>query len=423
MLYEMFFYPAIVIGLFTTTFFLMTFFEDFGREKRRPDYQPKVTVCVPTWNDAETIANTIQSLLNLDYPKEKLEIIVVENNGSTDGTLEVARKFESQGVRVFSIKEGGKGFAMNFAIKQATGEIFGALDSDSIVAPDALKNMVPLFSEEKVAAVTPTLKVNNPKGMWHYIQSVEYIYGVFLRKVFALLDSIHVTPGPFTLYRIDFFRKHGGYDIDNITEDMEVALRIQSVKLRIENAIDANVYTTAPNDFVSLFKQRTRWYLGLLDNVPRYKHLFSPEYGILGLFILPLSFYSIFFAIAMLFYQSYIFATTGLKQLSIFNAVNFDVIGLASANPPAFYLAPNIFTAMSVIVLAMGIIAFYLALRYSKDSFKPFLSYIIYYPFYLIVFALWWLSAIYCKLFAKELRFGGVVWRNSLRNKLLHDSA
>ncbi len=421
MLYEIAFYSAVLIGLFTTVFFLMTFFEDAGREKRRNDYLPKVTIAVPTWNDADTIAETIKSLLQLDYPKDKLEIIVVENNGSTDGTLEVARQFETQGVKVFSIKEGGKGHAMNFAIKQATGEIFGGLDSDSIVAPDALKNMMPLFADEKVMAVTPTLKVNNPKGLWQRIQAVEFLYGVFLRKVFALLDSIHVTPGPFTMYRKEFFDKYGGYDTDNITEDMEVALRIQSLKFRIENAIDANVYANSPSRFRELFRQRNRWYLGFLDNVPKYKQLLSPDYGILGVFILPLSFYSIFFAIAMFVYQSQLFIKSGLLQLATISAVNFDLLGLAKTNDsPLFFMAPTVFAAASSIVLAMSILSFYIAIKYSKDDLYPFLSYVLYYPLYLSLFALWWLGAFWCKAFARELRFGGVVWRNSWINLLLH---
>ena len=417
---EIIFYPAVFIGLFTTIFFLITFFADFNRPRRDPTLRPKVTVCVPCWNDADTIGRTIQSLLELDYPKDKLEIIVIENNKSTDGTYEEAKKYEKFGVEVFSIKEGGKGRAMNFALTKATGEIFGGLDSDSYVAPDALKKMVALFADPKVMAVTPTLKVYQPKTIWQHVQAVEYLYGVFLRKAFALLDSIHVTPGPFTMYRKEFFDKYGGYDDNNITEDMEIALRIQSKHYRIENAIDANIYTSSPQKFMPLFRQRVRWYLGLVENVPRYKNLFSFEYGILGVFILPLAIYSIFFAISMFVYMIYSWLHGNIQQFATISAVNFDFINLAKTNDSyLFYIMPGVIGALSVVVLAMSLISFYIAAKYSNEDYKILFSYVLYYPLYLSLFAVWWLATIWQKLFGKELRFGGVVWRNSWRNALL----
>ena len=74
---------------------------------------------------------------------------------------------------------------------------------------------------------------------------------------------------------------------------IEVALRIQSNKMVIENSADAIVYTIGPKTFRALLKQRTRWYLGFMENVINYKHLFSYKYGNLGLFILPASFISV----------------------------------------------------------------------------------------------------------------------------------
>ncbi len=420
---ELIFYPAVFIGLFTTIFFLITFFADFNRPQRDPTLRPKVTVCVPCWNDADTIGRTIQSLLELDYPKDKLEIIVVENNKSTDGTYEEAKKYEKFGVKVFSIKEGGKGRAMNFAITKATGEIFGGLDSDSYVTPDALKKMVELFADPKVMAVTPTLKVYQPKTIWQHVQAVEYLYGIFLKKVFALLDSVYVTPGPFSMYRKEFFDKFGGYEHNNITEDIEVSLRIQSQHYRIENAMDANVYTSSPQKFFPLLRQRVRWQLGLIENLPRHKNLFSLEYGALGLFVLPLAVYSIVFVISAFSYTLYELIHSSLQQFAAAVAVNFDLLGLIKiSDSHTFYLLPNIISALNIMLILMSLVFLYIAAKYSHENTKILFSYPFYYVLYFSVYAIWWLATLWQKLFGKELRFGGVVWRNSWRNALFNKS-
>jgi poly-beta-1,6-N-acetyl-D-glucosamine synthase len=413
-------YAEIFIGLFTTIFFLMTFFDDFGRENRDPNYLPRVTVAVPTWNDADTIAGTIQSLLNLDYPKDKLEIIVVENNNSTDGTFAVAQKFEKLGVRVFSIKRGGKGHALNFALKHTTGELFGGLDSDSYVDSDALKKIVQLFADKNVMAVTPTLKVYKPKTIWQHIQAIEFLYGVFLRKVFGLLDSIHVTPGPFTIYRKEFFDRYGGYAEDNITEDIEVGLRIQKRGYRIENAVDANVYASSPEKFGPLFRQRVRWYLGFIENAfDKRNNLFGVRHGILGMFILPLAIYSIFFAISMFAYQTYLLVKSGLLQLATIEATGLNILNLIKASDsPLFYLSPGALAGLNLIILAMSLSYLYIAIKYSNGDVRAIFSYILYAPVYLALYATWWLAAFWQKLFGRELRFGGVVWKNSLLNRL-----
>ncbi len=422
MLIELAVYAGMFIGMFAAAFFVLTFLEEepASRPAKLAKF-PKVTIVVPAWSAADTIADTIKSLLNINYPKGKLEIIVVENNNSSDDTLKIAKSFEKDGVIVYSINEGGKGKAVNFALKKATGEIFGAIDSDSYATPNVLLNMLPYFSDPMVVAVTPALKVHKPKNLWEHIQSLEYIYGIFLRKVFAFLGSIHVAPGPMTIYRRDYFEKTGGFDENNITEDMEVALRIQSQHLKIENAPDGVVYTSSPQGFFQLMRQRLRWYLGFFENIIKYRRLMAPEHGLLGIFILPLALYSIGFSIAMFAYSTKRMLFSIANNILNTHLSNFDFLaGIKSSLSLLPFYSPSIVSALAICFIIFGAIMLYFGWSRSGSEEKIYLPYFFYIFFYAWLFAIWWLAAIFAKLFARELRFGGVVWKNSLLNKVLN---
>ena len=117
MLWTVFTYIAVYFGLFTGLFFIFTFFENLDSLKPKKFTRfPFVSVIVPAYNEEKTITGTVHSLLNLDYPKDKLEIIIIDD-GSTDSTLEIARKFEKNGVIVFSKKNGGKATALNLGLE------------------------------------------------------------------------------------------------------------------------------------------------------------------------------------------------------------------------------------------------------------------------------------------------------------------
>ena len=332
-------YITSYFGLFTAIFFFLTLFEN-RKKIKNPKYTrlPSVTIAVPAFNEEHTIAKTIKSLLRLDYKKKKIRIIVVDD-GSLDKTYSVAKKFECENLKVYRKKNGGKGTALNFALEKTNTELFGALDADSFVRSDALKKMIGYFENPKVMAVTPSLKVYKPKNILQKIQYIEYLMGIFLRKIFAFLGSIHVTPGPFTIYRVSFFRKYGGYDSFNPTEDIEIALRIQEKKGIIENSVDATVHTVTPASFNELLKQRVRWYSGFTQNVMDYKHLFSYDYGNLGMFILPASFASVLLVVVSLFYTIYkIITRTIIQNLLNWNYIDFDFWRLFDPNFDFFFL-------------------------------------------------------------------------------------
>ncbi len=403
-------YIVAYFGLFTSIFFILTLFENRKNiSNPLPKRLPSTTITVPAYNEEKTIAKTIKSLLKLDYPKEKLKIIVVDD-GSTDKTYKAAKRLEknNSNLRVFTKKNQGKAAALNFALKKSNTELFGALDADSFVKKDALKKIVGYFEDKKITAVTPSLKVYKPKTILQKIQYIEYLMGIFLRKVFAFLGSIHVTPGPFTIYRKSFFNRYGGYDQCNLTEDIEIALRMQSKGYEIENSVDASVYTVSPAKFKPLLNQRLRWYIGFIENVIKYKQLFNPKkFGNLGLFILPGSFISVLLVIITLFYASYKFIFRTLIQNFLnLKSVGFDLTHLLNFEIDIFYISLSSKIFISVILLLFGVSTIYIAKILSKEKIKIKFLYVPYLIFYWILFGFWWIAAGIYTALGKRVEWG-----------------
>src|SRR3989338_6054077 len=107
---------------------------------------PKVTVVIPTWNEEKAIVSTIKCILGLDYPRDKIEIIIVDDK-SKDNTVEVVNEFifktRVKNVRLIEHeKNKGKAGAVNTALKEARGEFFWVYDADSYASKELLKNLV-----------------------------------------------------------------------------------------------------------------------------------------------------------------------------------------------------------------------------------------------------------------------------------------
>ncbi|HHE36399.1 MAG TPA: glycosyltransferase family 2 protein [Candidatus Woesearchaeota archaeon] len=391
------------VSLYTAIFFIITLLEHRNNlvKKARLRKYPSVCIIVPCYNEEKTLAKTLDSLLALDYPKKKLDIIVVDD-GSTDNTYAVARKYVPKGVRVFKKKNGGKYTALNLGLSKTKAEFVGALDADSFVHPQALKRMLPYFDNPRVMAVTPSLKVYKPKSLLQRIQMVEYAVGIFFRKMFALVGSIHVTPGPFSIYRKAFFDKHGPYRKAYMTEDIEIALRMQHHNYIIENAVDAYVYTISPKSFKSLYYQRRRWYNGFLRNILDYKKLFSKKHGNLGVYVLPLAFISIGLVIISFSYTIYK-TIDGLWNNYLYaKAINFDIFRF-DFSPDLFMININTAFILGVITIITGIVMIVIAMKLAKEKQKILLSYILYVVSYWVLFSFWWLVVFFYKVTGKKV--------------------
>ncbi|MDO8554599.1 MAG: glycosyltransferase family 2 protein [Candidatus Micrarchaeota archaeon] len=253
----------------------------------KSDWQPKVSVVIPAYNEGILVEKCIRTVLASEYPKNKFEVILVDD-GSTDDTYKIAKSINDSRLKVFTKTNSGKAASINFGIKHATGEVIATMDADSFIEKDTVVNMLPFFDSEDVAAVTAAVRVK-PSNKWlQEVQRIEYLSIIFSRRLLSFLDAVPVTPGPFSMFRAWVFQRLGGFDETNIVEDHEMALRIQSNNYKIRCSIGAEVYTETPGNMSDLLKQRVRWYRGGIHNTINYRHLMSPKYGDYGVFVVPI---------------------------------------------------------------------------------------------------------------------------------------
>jgi len=382
-------YPFLFIAIFFESFILVTFLSKPARAARARSsglITPLIAIIVPCYNEASTVARTCESLLALDYPKDKLEIILVDD-GSTDATPEAMSHFASHPqVRIISKENGGKHTALNVGIAATHAEIIGCLDADSFVESDALREIIPCFTNEKIAAVTAAMSVHNPKTIIQHMQNAEYIFGITIRHTLASVNGLYVTPGPFSFYRSSIVKKLGGFRHGYQTEDMEIALRIQKAGYVIENAPYARVYTKAPGTIAGLIKQRTRWTTGFLRNViGEYRDLIgNRRHGVLGMMVLPSAIVSTVGSIILFSLMIFMLSKNILTAFEIRAGIPLSYSLLPHGSFDWFYFPVSVFLLLGVFTLAASLFMITIGKRISKTPGNITLglfSYIILYGF------------------------------------------
>lgn len=297
-------------------------------------FLPGVAVVVPAYNESAVIVESVQSLLNLNYPDTE---IVVVNDGSDDGTLEklreefalepveaavpydlpteeirgVYRSRDAPDLLVIDKENGGKSDALNAGVWMTDKSLFCAVDADSIIDRDGLLQVVRPFLEnpEETVATGGTVRVANgsvinrgeviepgiPDGTLEQLQVMEYLRAFYSGRLgLDRLNSLLLISGAFGVFRTDVVREIGGYNTDSITEDFEIVVRIhrylkdQGREYNVEFVPDPIVWTQVPTTWRDLSRQRRRWYRGLLDTLSRHRSIIGRrKYGALGLFGYP----------------------------------------------------------------------------------------------------------------------------------------
>ena len=402
-------YVFLFTALYYEVFLLITYFENRHaiKDENMPINgrilrYPSVSIIIPCWNEATTLDKTVNSLLELDYPKDKLKIIIVDD-GSTDNTLEVAHTFSFYPqVEIYTKVNGGKHTALNFALTKIHTELVGCLDADSYVDSQALKHIIFTFQENvDIVAVTPSVQVWRPKNLLQLIQRVEYGWGIFIRKMFSYLNAMYVTPGPFSIFKRDLFEKIGPYKHAHQTEDMEMALRIQSKQYKMVNAHNAKVYTVAPNTLRKLYKQRLRWTYGFIKNAVDYRHLFfKKEYGNLGMFVLPIASLSIISSVYVISMTVLSFITKLWKAYIKFRTVGFDWNILHWFTFDLFYINTEVVAITSIVAFLGTLTLVLFSRKMSEGHIRPGLDLLCFLTFYAFIAPLWLGKALFNAIFS-----------------------
>ncbi len=402
--------------LYAQVFLLITLFGMRERTRRNTagsaveirqeegDTFPSVTVIVPCFNEEETVAATLRSLLALEYPQEKLRILVVDD-GSTDKTVASVRSFLSDARISLLIKEGngGKYTALNAGLAVTDTELVACLDADSFAAPDSLRLLAAAFGNPDVMAATSTILVYRPHSIFERVQSAEYVVASLLRHILGNLNALFVTPGPLSVYRRDVFRKIGGFSEGHRTEDLEMALRMQAHHMRIVHIPASSVETVVPKTIGGLIRQRVRWHYGFLANARDYRRLFfRPSYGHIGMIALPSAVFSIGASLALATSTLIDFinrAWDKILEISVvgirFVAPTFDWFFLES-DPKRLLLLSSVALFFTVVIAAIELV------RGRRDHALNTLCFFLLYGF---IAPVWYARALGLLLFSRNARW------------------
>lgn len=294
---------------------------------------PTISLLAPAYNEAATIADSIQSLLTLDYPN--VEVVVV-SDGSKDDTIGVLRReFDLVPVHrvlragiptkplvalyrsrrhanlvVADKVNGGKADALNAGLALASGELVCAIDADTLIERGALVRLVRPFIEhddivaaggmlrpanEAEVRLGQVVRVKAPSRWLPGVQVVEYLRAFLLGRLgLNVLGGNLIVSGAFGLFRRDAMFEVGGWLEGTVGEDMELIVRLRRhgyERKRPGNVVfvpTPTAWTEVPTLPGVLGRQRDRWQRGLCDTLSRHRALlFNPRFGAMGLFVVP----------------------------------------------------------------------------------------------------------------------------------------
>ncbi len=300
-------------------------------------FEPPVSLLVPAYNEEVSIASSVRSLLQLDYPD--FEVVVI-NDGSKDGTMAALRaafdlevfpeaywqRLKAQPVRaiyqsrkhtnlrVVDKENGGKADALNAGINASRAPLFCAIDADSILQRDSLRRVVePFLDDPHTVATGGTVRIANgctvsaghmekvelPGNLLALLQIVEYLRAfLFGRLGWATLNAVLIISGAFGVFRKDAVVSVGGYRAKSLGEDMELVVRLHRVmkergeRYAIHFIPDPICWTEAPESIRILKGQRIRWQRGLVESLHLNSGLFWRSGGMAGHVAFP--FFAIF---------------------------------------------------------------------------------------------------------------------------------
>ncbi|MGB5397090.1 MAG: glycosyltransferase [Gammaproteobacteria bacterium] len=295
--------------------YLPRFLREHSTEELSPlhaDFEPPVSIIVPAYNEAATIASSVRALMQLEYPE--YEIIVV-NDGSKDNTLEVLinefslrpfpevyriqidtkpvgtiyRSTKFHNIRVIDKVNGGKADSINTGINASYFPLYCCVDADSVLERSSLKKVVrPFIEDPRTVASGGVVRILNgctvkdgfiekvglSKNIFALFQVVEYLRAfMFGRLGWTPMNALLIISGAFGVFKKEAVISAGGYRTNCIGEDMELVVRLHRMLIekqrpyRIHFVPDPVCWTEAPEKISVLRRQRIRWQIGLAESL------------------------------------------------------------------------------------------------------------------------------------------------------------
>ncbi len=354
---------------------------------------PTVSLLIPAHNEEKVIGRTIEAMTALDYPEEKLEIVVI-NDGSKDTTAEIVSRYTKQhpNVRLLTIPpgEGGKGKsrALNIGVGKTSSEIIAVYDADNTPDRSSLKYLVAqlLLHPELGAVLGKFRTVNKARNLLTRFINIETLsFQSILQAGRWKLFKVSTIPGTNFVIRRSLLTKLGGWDEEAITEDSELTVRIYMENFRVKYIPYAVTYEQEPETWKVWIRQRTRWVRGnnyvvskFVKEIPRFKNKF------LG--------FEIFYLLSL--YYIFLVAIVASDIFFILGVTNVIVI-----------LLPGPYTAVWILAVALFLLEIFLVLSYDREDtpgnfLLMILMYITYCQLWIYVVG----RALWADIIAKESR-------------------
>jgi hyaluronan synthase len=232
--------------------------------------EPHVAIVMPAFNEEAAIANSIQSLLTLNYPAGKLEVVVV-NDGSADGTLAEIERVARANPRVQVIdfpQNRGKRAAMAAGIRATKAEVIAFVDSDSVLDPDALRIIVQGFADERVGAIAGHANVLNVHESWlTKMQAVRYYVAFKVNKAAeSVFNTVTCCSGCFSVYRrtaimprLDWWEHQTFLGSESTFGDDRSLTNCVLREYKVRYEARAVSHTIVPATFRQFMVQQLRW--------------------------------------------------------------------------------------------------------------------------------------------------------------------
>ncbi len=247
-------YPALICAWLVLASLLEVIFREASCNLPVEDDElPSVAILIPAHNEEAVIESCLEALLAVDYPRLEVHLL---SDGSTDRTVEIARKFEARGVTVMEFVENrGKSEVLESALAALRTDFAMVVDADTRLAPTAVREMAIFLADERVGGVTANVRVAGKGSFLGRLQQMEYASIVGLTKrANGLLGGLFTVSGAAACFRVRAVRAVGGFRSASTTEDIELSWRLQRAGWRLAYAPRAAVEISVPHRVSVLWK-------------------------------------------------------------------------------------------------------------------------------------------------------------------------
>ncbi|RME45568.1 MAG: glycosyltransferase, partial [Chloroflexi bacterium] len=255
------------------------------------DYAPFVSIIVPVYNSAQTLEPCLRSIAAQDYPRSRMEVLLIDN-GSTDRSFDVFSRLQGElGLRMawHSIINQGKAWALNAGIHIAGGRYVFNVDSDVVLAPDAVRRIVErLEAAPELGAVTGAVEVLPPPPGASRLQRIlagceffEYLTAFHVGRQFqTVVDNLFTLAGAFSVFRREVLLRTFLYSQATVTEDTDLTFELHArfPNYQLGCVSEAVAYTHPTESLSALYAQRVRWQRGQMEVCARHMLLLKQPF-------------------------------------------------------------------------------------------------------------------------------------------------